>query len=114
MRASWTPVVVPDSGHPQYVLAPEGGGEAAATEEGVFRLPADMALREADEMAKWSEVYANDEARFVRDFQRAMQRMLQLGAGVFFELDTSYTWRGFDGKWDGFGARVAPLDDDAE
>jgi hypothetical protein len=95
------------------VLAEPGAPLPEVSEDTVFRLPADMALREADPLARWSRAYAADEALFVRDFQRAMQRMMQLGAGRWFELDASYTWKGYKGDFEGFGTAVPPLDDDA-
>lgn len=117
MQGEWAATIVPESSQPQYVLvdpsAPAGAPAPAPADGTVFRLPADMALREAVTLAKWAAVYAADEAKFTSDFQRAMQRMLQLGAGIAFELDTSYGWRGFDGKFEGFGTAVPPLDDDA-
>ncbi|KAI8467305.1 MAG: heme peroxidase [Monoraphidium minutum] len=112
MQGEWSPVLVPETGRPQYVLTPKGAAPPPPSDAAVFRLPADMALREADVFSRWAAVYAANEAKFVADFQHAMQRMLQLGAGVTWAVDTSYVWRGFKGDWEGFGPDATPLGDD--
>jgi hypothetical protein len=61
----------------QYVLAADAG--SAPTEDTIFRLPADYALKEADVFRKWAEVYAKDAGAFTRDFQRTYQRAMQVG-----------------------------------
>lgn len=37
-----------------------------------------------------------------------VQRVMQLGAGELYTLDTSYQWRGLAGDWEGFGPDIAP------
>lgn len=32
----------------------------------------------------------------------------QLGAGHTWEIDTSYKWKGLDGKWEGYGPDMQP------
>jgi hypothetical protein len=61
----------------QYVLAADAG--SAPTEDTIFRLPADYALKQADVFRKWAEVYAKDTDAFTRDFQRTYQRAMQVG-----------------------------------
>lgn len=59
----------------QYVHAADSG--SAPTEDTIFRLPADYALKEADVYRKWSLLYAADMKAFERDFQRTYQRVMQ-------------------------------------
>lgn len=61
----------------QYVL--KADAESEPTEDTIFRLPADYALKQADVYRKWAEVYAHDEDAFTRDFQRVYQRAMQVG-----------------------------------
>lgn len=104
----WVGVINPGSGKPQYVLSEDGG--KAPTEDTIFRLPSDMALKEADAYAKWARKYAADEALFTLDFQRTMQRLLQLGAGASYVLEPArFSWKGYNGDWEGFGTDVQPL-----
>ncbi len=86
--------------------------KAPPTEDTVFRLPADYALKEADVYSKWSNLYAKDEAAFTRDFQRTYQRAMQFGAGHAYKLMPEvFTWKGLDGKFAGFGTEITPLND---
>lgn len=109
----WALVTNESSGKPQYVLAAEAS--APPRDDSIFRLPADFALRTADAFARWSAVYAKDEAAFTRDFQRVYQRAMQVGAGGAFKLMPDvFHWRGFAGAFEGFGTAIAPLDDDVD
>lgn len=60
----------------QYVRAADAGGQP--TEDTIFRLPADYALKTADVYSRWSKLYAQHEDVFVRDFQRTYQRVMQV------------------------------------
>lgn len=60
----------------QYVRAADAGSQP--TEDTIFRLPADFALKEADVFKKWSTLYAADEEIFKRDFQLTYQRAMQV------------------------------------
>lgn len=44
--------------------------------------PSSQALRTAAVFSYWTVAYAQDEAAFVRDFQRVVQRMHQVGAAL--------------------------------
>ena len=45
-------------------------------------MPVDMAFRESKLLSTWATTYAGSEEHFVVDFQRSLQRMLQMGAGL--------------------------------
>jgi catalase (peroxidase I) len=64
----------------QYVRAADAG--TPPSEDTVFRLPADYALKEADVFRRWALLYARDEGLFSRDFQRTYQRVMQVGLSV--------------------------------
>ena len=82
---NWTAVRAPETGLLQWELTPGQAGVNYTDSGGdlpVFRLPVDIAFRESEVLASWSEFYAGDEAHFVADFQRSFQRMMQMGAGL--------------------------------
>ena len=45
-------------------------------------MPVDMAFRDSEILSAWATTYAGSEEHFVVDFQRSLQRMLQMGAGL--------------------------------
>lgn len=111
LTEDWVVVVNEATGKPQYVL--KADAESAPTEDTMFRLPADYALKQADVFRKWAELYAADEAAFTRDFQRTYQRAMQVGAGHTYKLMPEvFTWKGLAGTFEGFGTSITPLDDD--
>ena len=66
---------------PQYVLAPGQAGANTSAADGtkIIRLPSDMALRTSKVFSYWAVSYALKPDAFTADFQRAMQRLLQVG-----------------------------------
>ena len=45
----------------------------------LMMLPADMAFRDDPSFRKWTELYANDEEKFAKDFSAAYSKLLHLG-----------------------------------
>lgn len=93
----------------QWVLKP-GQNVTSVTDEGkkVMRFPADMAMRTTSAFSYWLHAYARNGGAFLHDFQRVMQRVLQLGAGETWDVDASYQWKGLKGDWQGFGPSIEP------
>ena len=109
MCSNWTPVAAPNTTRLQWVHEADANNVGSET---VFRLPSDMALREASVFSVWAMQYANNETMFITDFQRTLQRMLQLGSGMGYQLRRSwFHWKGFSGDWFGYGTKIAPLVD---
>ncbi|PRW44589.1 cytochrome C peroxidase [Chlorella sorokiniana] len=112
VELGWEYEVVNGTGRVQYVPI-KGQNTSYTAEDGtqVFRLPSDIALRGASVFSFWSVAYAQNETAFLSDFQRVMQRVMQLGAGETWEPDTSYVWKGLKGDWEGFGPDIKPQSD---
>jgi cytochrome c peroxidase len=114
----WVQVEAPETGLPQWVLAPEEplAGSAGAVEgKPIGRLPSDMALLFASPFAPYVREYARDGARFLSDFSLVAQKMFALGSpGVATGAAGGYKWKGLKGDWEGWGTDAAfrTLDDD--
>ena len=57
-------------GPPQYVDAPTGR---------LMMLPTDLVLIKDPSFVKWVKVYSKDQARFLKDFTKAFQKLEELG-----------------------------------
>ena len=87
----------------------------------VARLPSDMALLDNPQYAELVRLYARDEPTFLRDFARAFQRVLQLGAGEqrvgsggggtapWTLRPDEFVWLGLSGGATNYGAAIEPI-----
>jgi catalase (peroxidase I) len=110
VERQWVQAEAPETGLPQWVLAPEEplAGDAGAFEgKPIGRLPSDMALLFSRVFEPVVREYARDAARFMADFALVTQKLLALGSPGVGSAAGDYKWKGLDGKWEGWGADAA-------
>jgi cytochrome c peroxidase len=119
VERQWVQAEAPETGLPQWVLAPEeplAGAAGAVEGKPIGRLPSDMAMLFSKPFERHVREYARDADRFLADFSRVTQKLLALGSpGVAGQAAGGYKWKGLDGKWEGWGpdAALRSLEDDA-
>ena len=110
VERQWVQVEAPETGLPQWVLAP---GEPLAGAAGAFegkpigRLPSDMAMLFAQPFAPYVREYARDGPRFLADFSLVTQKLLALGSPGVGSAAGGYKWKGVNGDWVGWGEDAA-------
>jgi len=110
VERQWVQVEAPETGLPQWVLAPEeplAGAAGAFEGKPIGRLPSDMAMLMGKPFSGAVLEYARDPDRFLSDFSLVLQKLLALGSPGVGTAAGSYKWQGVDGKWEGWGADAA-------
>ena len=110
MNSSWIEATAPETGLPQYVLAPgdpEAGAAGSFEGKPVGRIPSDMAMRVTKLYADSAAKYAADEDAFTRDFSLELQKLLALGSPGVGKQGGNFKWKGLGGKWEGLGPDAA-------
>lgn len=110
MNSSWIEATAPETGLPQYVLAPgdpEAGAAGSFEGKPIGRIPSDMAMRVTKIYADSAARYAADEDLFQRDFSLALQKLLALGSPGVGKQGGNFKWKGLNGKWEGLGPDAA-------
>ena len=110
VERQWEQAEAPETGLPQFVLAPSeplAGAAGAFEGKPIGRLPSDMAMLFSKVYAPHVRYYAANEAAFLRDFALVAQKMLALGSPGVGTLKGGYRWKGLKGDWEGWGADAA-------
>jgi cytochrome c peroxidase len=117
VERQWVQVEAPETGLPQWVLAPEeplAGAAGAFEGKPIGRLPSDMAMLFSKAFEPYVREYARDGDRFLSDFALVTQKLLALGSpGVMSGAAGDYKWKGLAGTAEGWGrdAAVRSLDE---